>query len=64
MKANIHLMNGNVLHLDEFATEMILKTIHKGDLGNSLIVIHVADKTGRLKYSIPMTNVAYLEYIE
>lgn len=63
MKADIHLTNGNTLHLDEYATDQILKLIHKQEMGNSLLNLHVAEKTGELMYSIPMTNIVYIEYL-
>lgn len=64
MKAVIYLINGNTLQLDEYATEQILKCIHAKELGTSLINLHIADITGKLKYSIPMSNVLYIEYID
>ncbi|WP_342512264.1 hypothetical protein MKY34_16795 [Sporosarcina sp. FSL K6-1522] len=64
MNAILMLNNGNELILDDFATDQVLKSVHKGDLSNSLVVIHIADKTGRLKYSIPLNSVNYIEYRE
>lgn len=64
MKAIIYLINGNTLHLDEYATKLILKSIHEKELVHSLVNLHIADITGKLKYSIPMSNVLYIEYID
>jgi hypothetical protein len=64
MTSIIYLTNGNSLPLDEFGTDMILKSIHKQELGNSLMVLHIADKTGKLLYTIPMMSIAHINYIE
>jgi hypothetical protein len=64
MKAKIFFNNGNALDLDNFATEMLLKTIHKQELGTSLVVLHFADKTGKMNYTIPMSSISYIDYID
>lgn len=64
MKATIHLTTKNTLELDEFATDMILKSIHKQELGSSLVVLHFAMKSGKLTYTIPMSSISYIEYID
>lgn len=64
MKSKLVLANGYSLDLDEFATDQVLKNVHKNELSNSLIVMHIADKTGRLKYSVPMNSILFIDYFE
>jgi len=64
MKSTIHFTNGNTLQLDEYATDMLLRSIHKQELNNSLTVIHFGDKTGKFRYTVPMNSVSYIEYLD
>lgn len=64
MEAIIYLINGNALKLDEYATKLILKSIHEKELTYSLVNLNISDITGKIKYTIPMSNILYIEYID
>lgn len=64
MTSIVYLLNGSMLNIDEYGTEMLLKSVQSQTLTNSLGIIHFGHLSGKLKYTVPASSIAYIEYID
>lgn len=62
MTAKIHLIGGDIINLDEFATENLINAIKNQEVGSTLNVLNFMTDEGKMQFSVPMSSVTYIKY--